>query len=365
MDFVTFGMFIIDEIHYQPPKPPNLNVMGGGGLYAALGARLFRPPPSSSKVGWVVHQGHDFPSHIRGTIDSWGTSCQIIETPERPTTRAWNRYEPDGYRSFKYMNEKVRIDENSLTVEQLMSKTYHLICSADRCIKLVQGIHAKREELTQARDINSRLREPIKHRPLFIWEPLPALCKPSECQNFLSALKYVDVVSPNLDEYCSLLDVSIDLDEPDAWTLLRQKCEAIIGLSSETSELAVVVRLGDKGCCITQSHRFLRLPAYYEPESADRVIDPTGGGNAFLGGFAIGVIQSAASSRGAQLEEAALYGTVAASFAIEQIGAPSQVESSVEGELWNGAKVESRLEEYRERIARDSDNIGNKERKET
>lgn len=233
MDFVTLGMFIIDEIHYQPPKQPDLNVMGGAGLYAALGARLFRPTPLSSKVGWVVHQGYDFPSHIKETIESWGTSCQFIQTPDRPTTRAWNRYEPNGYRSFKYLNDKVRVDENCLTAEQLMSKVYHFICSADRCIDLVRGIRDKRKKMTEANNTDDHSAKAMIKQPIFIWEPFPALCKPSELRGFLKAVKFVDIVSPNLDEFCSLLDIDIDLTN----LAVRHRCARNAGRS-----LSIVAR---------------------------------------------------------------------------------------------------------------------------
>ncbi|KAL8827991.1 MAG: hypothetical protein Q9170_006787 [Blastenia crenularia] len=351
MDLVTLAMFIIDEIHYQPPKQPDLNVMGGAGLYAVLGARLFRPSPSSSKIGWVIHQGHDFPAHIKETIDSWHTNCRFIDTPHRSTTRAWNRYEADGYRSFKYLNDKVRIDENSLTREQLTSKAYHLLCSASRCISLVEGINAKRKELLEANTTDGELVEALKHTPVFLWEPFPAHCKPSELSGFLAAMKFVDVVSPNLDEFCSLLGVQIDLAQSYGWLSLRQRCKEIVEHGGMSSETALVVRLSEKGCCVAQSNRFLRLPAYHDQDTASRVIDPTGGGNTFLGGFAIGMLQSAGSSRAARIEESALYGTVAASFAIEQLGVPTLKRSTSQGELWNGEKAELRLEEYRQRIA--------------
>ncbi|KAL8942782.1 MAG: hypothetical protein Q9216_001467 [Gyalolechia sp. 2 TL-2023] len=350
MDFVTLGMFIIDEIHYQPPKQSDTDVMGGAGLYAALGARLFRPSPSSSKVGWVVHQGHDFPLNIKETIDSWDTSCRFIETPDRSTTRAWNRYEQDGYRSFKYMNDKAQVDEDCLTAEQLMSKTYHLICSAERCINLVQGIKAKRKQMAEANDTNDHIKQALKDKPMFIWEPLPALCKPSEFGRFLEAVKVVDVVSPNLEEFCSLLGVKLDLAQASGWASLHQTCKEIVELRCEETDAVLVVRLGEKGCFVAQRDRHLRLPAYHEQDATSRVVDPTGGGNTFLGGFGIGAFQSAGSSCVARFEEAALYGTVAASFAIEQVGVPICERSSVQGELWNGEKVESRLEEYKQRV---------------
>ncbi|KAI4133595.1 MAG: hypothetical protein LQ338_000107 [Usnochroma carphineum] len=352
MDFVTIGMFIIDEIHYQPPTKSDFNVMGGAGLYAALGARLFRPPPLSFKVGWVIHQGYDFPPQIKATIDSWETSCRFIQTPDRPTTRAWNKYEPSGYRSFKYLNEKTRIDENCLTKEQLMSKSYHLICSADRCISVIQGIARKRRDLASADQSDERTTTAVIENPVFLWEPLPDLCKPSELEGFLKALKHVDVVSPNLEEFCNLLGIRIDLDKPSGWDLLRHKCAELIGPSIGNSEVALVVRLGEKGCFVAQPNRYVRLPAYHQQAAASRVVDPTGGGNSFLGGLAVGVLQSTGSSRAERLEEAAVYGAVAASFAIEQVGVPTLQRLESQKELWNGDEVERRLEKYRERLIR-------------
>lgn len=344
------GMFIIDEIHYPEPKKPDQDVMGGAGLYAALGARLFRPARSSRRVGWVVHQGHDFPPHIKKTIDSWGTSCQFISTPDRPTTRAWNAYEPDGYRSFRYLNEKIRVDEDCLTAEQLRSKTYHLICSAERCISVLQGIDRKRRELATADRMNEHTATALMEKPFFIWEPVPDLCKPSEFESFLEALKHVDVVSPNLDEFCNLLGISIDLERPSGWDLLRQKCAELVEPSTEESEVALVVRLGEKGCFFAQPKQNLILPAYHEQEAASQVVDPTGGGNTFLGGFALGVVESMRMDRGERLEEAAIYGVVAASFAIEQVGVPTLHRSMSYGEFWNGEKVEKRLKKYRKRV---------------
>ncbi|KAI4190630.1 MAG: hypothetical protein L6R41_000641 [Letrouitia leprolyta] len=350
MDLVTLGMFIIDEIHYQPPKQPDINAMGGGGLYAALGARLFRPPPSSLKVGWVVHRGHDFPLNMTEIIESWGTSCKFIETPHRSTTRAWNKYEQDGYRSFKYSNDKAQVDEGCLSAEQLMSKTYHLICSAERCVNLVQGIKAKRKQMTKANNTDDDAEPVPVDKPMFIWEPLPALCKPSEFPNFLDAVELVDVVSPNLDEFGSLLDVHFDLAQSGSWNLLTQKCREIVESTSETTETVLVVRLGERGCYVAQRGRYLRLPAYYKQNAASLVVDPTGGGNTFLGGFGIGLLQPDGKRSTDPFEEAALYGTVAASFAIEQVGVPALKRSSSLKEFWNGEQVEVRLERYRQRV---------------
>jgi bifunctional ADP-heptose synthase (sugar kinase/adenylyltransferase) len=85
-------------------------------------------------------------------------------------------------------------------------------------------------------------------------------------------------------------------------------------------------------------------PAFYVPGSGtSRLVDPTGAGNAFIGGFATGLQQNL------PLDKAAAYGNVAASFALEQIGLP---ELEVHGlvETWNGVKVQERLKEYSARL---------------
>ncbi|KAI6364509.1 hypothetical protein MCOR25_005640 [Pyricularia grisea] len=91
------------------------------------------------------------------------------------------------------------------------------------------------------------------------------------------------------------------------------------------------------------------LPAFFQPEdaAAGRIVDPTGGGNTFLGGLTV------ALGRGKAVEDAAVWASVAASFAIEQIGMPSLGVDSQGIETWNGVRVSTRLEEYSKRLGLD------------
>ena len=89
---------MIDEIDFGPGKAPAKDVIGGAGAYAALGARLFSPPPLSKSVGWIVDCGSDFPETIRSNINQWQTSCMMRDTPNRLTTRALNTYHGDEFR---------------------------------------------------------------------------------------------------------------------------------------------------------------------------------------------------------------------------------------------------------------------------
>lgn len=72
LDFVTLGMFIIDEVHFAPladgvapSRPHALDIAGGAGSYAAIGARIMSPDKAAAGIGWVVDAGHDFPPEVR------------------------------------------------------------------------------------------------------------------------------------------------------------------------------------------------------------------------------------------------------------------------------------------------------------
>lgn len=96
IDFCTLGMTIIDEIHFPPPRPPMTDVMGGAGIYAALGARIVTPTAKAKTVGLLVEAGSDFPAHLRETITDWGMSSSIRDTLWRKTTRCKITYDEHG-----------------------------------------------------------------------------------------------------------------------------------------------------------------------------------------------------------------------------------------------------------------------------
>lgn len=191
-------------------------------------------------------------------------------------------------------------------------------------------------------------------QPLFVWEPVPDLCIPDELNNCYEALQYVDVISPNHVELASFFGEDISLDDTK---LLGRLCNDLHTNGFRGSG-AVVVRTGKRGCYVAEGARDTALPAYYTPVddvgenslSSEKVVDPTGGGNAFLGGFCV------ALARGCQIEDlsivetAAVYGSVAASFAIEQVGMPKLGSSDDGTELWNGASAFARLHEFEQRV---------------
>jgi len=208
---------------------------------------------------------------------------------------------------------------------------------------------SKQEEITSQviELLKLRERHGMNKKPLIIWEPVPAACQPENLKSTLDACKLVDMFSPNHLEMTRLFTDKVPGDfRPEVLESYAQKfLDHSIGPGGQG---CVVIRAAEHGSLsASRTAGFIWSPAFYAPGSdTSRVIDPTGAGNAFIGGFATGLLQNLT------LDEAATYGNVAASFALEQIGTP-KFESNGHIETWNGVKVKERLEEYRARLKRD------------
>jgi sugar/nucleoside kinase (ribokinase family) len=109
-----------------------------------------------------------------------------------------------------------------------------------------------------------------------------------------------EVISPNLIELRHILNIdslgheadtefeSMRLTE-EAATLFRHQLQRA---SERDGRLipTVVVRAGKYGCYTLSAAWSGWTPAYWQQGEQDQVIDPTGGGNGFLGGFGAGMI---------------------------------------------------------------------------
>ena len=95
---------LLDDIYQQsPPKLLHSNVLGGAGIYATLGARIFREKDAygedgSKSIGMIVHEGCDFPVDAKAELESWHLSNVFVKTPQRLTTRGKNTYSRGGVR---------------------------------------------------------------------------------------------------------------------------------------------------------------------------------------------------------------------------------------------------------------------------
>jgi adenosine kinase len=94
--------------------------------------------------------------------------------------------------------------------------------------------------------------------------------------------------------------------------LMRQKTGVNEAALIEMADALVVTR-GEHGCTIFERSRTVHVPAV----APHRVVDPTGVGDAFRGGFMKGM------AHGAEYQVCARLGAVAATYALEHLGGQS------------------------------------------
>jgi len=191
-------------------------------------------------------------------------------------------------------------------------------------------------------NISSRRKEAgIKGKPMFLWEPVPGVCSPDDWEDCIEAMKVVDVISPNVNEAAGFLGRTIEEDsgfeifEVEVENMAQEYISCQIGANG-----AAVFRCGNHGCLVATKSLMKWLPAYHQTNK--KVVDPTGGGNAFCGGFCAGWIESKGD-----FITAAKYGNIAASFVIEQFGLP-RLEHINGTETWNGDTLNHRQHKYLE-----------------
>ncbi|RCK56081.1 Protein MAK32 [Candida viswanathii] len=311
----TLGMFIIDENRYLDGTntPPQTDIIGGAGPYAIIGSRIVCPTSLAHRISGIIDTGTDFPSLVRHEIDTWGTGHIFRTHADRLTTRGVNTYRHGGRREFAYLTPRLRIEAEDIATYPALrqSRTYHLICSVGRARALMDAL--KR----------------VNPDAVFIYEPLPDDCVAEKFGELKGVLRDVHVFSPNLDEGKSFLGWK-DSDG-DVGEIARRFTEFM-----EAENSGTVLRCGAEGCFIrTVNGMELLLPAYHQDQRD--VVDVTGGGNSFCGGFIMGFCLS-----NGDWTQAGIAGNISSGCIIEKLGMPE-----VSGDVFNGKTLKERLEVYR------------------
>ncbi|KAF8708180.1 pfkB family carbohydrate kinase, partial [Rhizoctonia solani] len=376
--FVSLGLFILDEfefldatgeptgkilptqvssIFHSKLRARETNVgrtitqVGGGGTYAAVGARIWLP---ASEIGQIVDRGFDFPAAVQRELDHYGPDMwHFRDQSENKTTRAVNRYTGE-LRDFEYLTPRIRLTPKDLAGTPLESpRQIHFVCSPTRAYQIMQDA-----DTYGVKD----------WKPFVIYEPIPFRCVPEELPALRQILHRVDILSPNAEEALGLL--SIDKAGAYDYSVIEYAAARLLsfGVGKDASG-HVIIRCGAMGAYAAKREggivRGWWTPAYWGPEDKGAVVDVTGkinhfghdgtptgtfvpgAGNAFLGGLSAGL-----SLTNRDVREAILYATVSAGYTIQQLGLP-RVEYKDSGtvELWNGDRPKERLAFLRYRCA--------------
>jgi sugar/nucleoside kinase (ribokinase family) len=180
-------------------------------------------------------------------------------------------------------------------------------------------------------------------------------------QNTLEVIKDYAIFSPNLLEMQSLLSLNPTLPATPNDVEVAARMFWDMSMRRNGASPIIVLRAGEMGSYTLDSDGpGLWVPAYWRKEEQDRVVDPTGGGNAFCGGLCAGLLLCDGDVRkGGRLHDyrhlladklaASVYASTAASFTIEQRGLP-RLRVSEGKELWNDEDPWDRLKRLAARM---------------
>ncbi|CAG8461554.1 13766_t:CDS:2 [Funneliformis caledonium] len=336
----SLSQCIINDIKL-PDGTFKQNVLGGGGVYATYGMRLWFSSPESQRIAYSFHAGYDFPISILQKLLSLNISLTQIWHSNLPSIRGLATFTSADQRVFVYQTPPIGTVPADLPSSYLNSKIFHFICSSNWASQHITEI--------------LRLRDKQLPPPTFVWEPVPNSTTKENLQSCVEAMKMVDVLSPNHEEAAALLGlISEEDEEVDRFLsedMLTYMADRFLSYQiGPHGNGCVVIRASYKGCLVATKEKKEIIPAYWttlrDGTKDHHVIDVTGAGNAFCGGFMAGLIRS-----NYDVFEAALFGSVSASFTVEQLGAPRLEFNQNGNEIWNsGDDPQERLQKLRQRV---------------
>jgi len=283
-----------------------LREMGGNALYAAVGARVW-----SNRVSLLARVGENYPTGWLDALKQHGLDTQGVRVvPGQQDMRTF----------FAYVDPGTRIDTDpafhfariGLPLPEDLSNYVHstpgqddpdhyepLAVQPDDWPRAFDGARALH---LSPISIRTQTHLPIRARQAGVAQitadPGERYMVPRLRSHIEGLLHHVDVFLPSEMEVRSLLG-NVDL-----W-------DAAIKFARHGPRI-VVIKAGDQGALVyeREAQRRTHVPSY-----PARVVDTTGAGDSFCGGFVVGLTETGDAIR------AAMYGTVSASFAIEGYGA--------------------------------------------
>jgi sugar/nucleoside kinase (ribokinase family) len=315
----TLGMFIIDDNQYHSlmNKAPEFDIIGGGASYTIIGARMVAGATLGKQIKGFIDKGNDFPEAVEKELRSWGTGMIFREDPTRLTTRGVNAYDEFDIRNFKLVTPRKRIEYEDISASHLLeSKSFHFCCAIERCGSIIDKINLATTSL-----------------PVYIFEPSPADCLLESWPGLPEVLAKVDIFTPNFDEACALLSIS----QAEKATTKVEDVAATFAKYLRLPNSGILIRCGANGCYVhTIDNYKFSVPAYHIDQA--KVIDVTGGGNSFCGGFVTGFLLT----KGDWII-GAIMGSLVSGCIIERLGMPIK---EVGCEKWNGQTMTQRLAEF-------------------
>lgn len=279
INYMTIGGITLDDTVFQYGKTI-FDAPGGNSIYSALGARIW-----SEGVGVVSRIGNDYPEANLRTLENGGVNVRGIQRVDFPGQHLWLLYEQNGCRQFVFHTTsgtpESEIDPvpGQIPTEYLDAKLAHLSAMGFETQHALATFLKKKHvdysyDVTQA----SLMMESSQYADNFATV---------NSKLFLPSIEEVEVVYG------------------------KQALIPLLAKIAQSGPKYLAVKMGTRGSVIydAQKKQAFRVPIY-----PVEVADPTGAGDAYCGGFMVGFCETG------DVIEAGLYGTISASYAIENVG---------------------------------------------
>lgn len=281
---VTFGVVALDNV--KTPHGEVRDALGGAATFASFAASFF------TDVGLVTVVGDDFPEEHLELLRSRNICLKGLE--RRGKTFRWHGYYEGDMNSAVTTNTKLGSfqDFNPILSEEYREAEYVFLAN------MHPGLQLK---------VTEQMRSPklIALDTMNYWIE-------NNLQELLEAIKRVDVLLVN-EEEARLLFRTRDFDR-------AAKLALDLGLK------AVVIKKGSEGASLFTGKGRMDIPAV----RLDKVMDPTGAGDSFAGGF-MGYLAKAGDLSGSSLRKAMEYATALASFTVQGFSLDSLKGLNLEG----------------------------------
>jgi sugar/nucleoside kinase (ribokinase family) len=274
VSLLVLGTVALDTV--KTPFGFRRHMLGGSAAHFSMAARLF------TKVNLVAVIGKDFPREYINFLDKKGIILTSLIRSDGATFKWSGEYKGDLNSALTLSTElgvlstfKPRISEEEKGIKHIF------LANVDPDIQRHLLTHMRAPELVALDSMNYW----IKHKRL----------------SLLRLLRQVDIYVANDQEARDLSGEG---------NLLK----AARYLYSRGPKM-VLIKKGEHGVLLYCPKFIFSIPAY----PTDKVVDPTGAGDTFAGGF-MGYLAKAKKINQAALKKAIAYGTIAASFNVEAFG---------------------------------------------
>ncbi|MAR21558.1 MAG: sugar kinase [Flavobacteriales bacterium] len=297
MSLLVVGTVAFDAI--ETPFAKTDKIIGGAATYICHSASFF-----SKNINLVSVVGEDFPNKAINSLKEKGVDVKGLQIKEGRKTFFW---------SGKY--------HNNMNSRDTLKTELNVLEDFD---PVVPKQYTKSEFLMLGNlmpSVQKRVLEQMQERPKLIVLDTMNFWMDNFMPDLKEALKNTDVLTINDDEARQL---------SGEYSLLIA-AKKILTMGPKY----LIIKKGEHGAILFGEDKMFYSPAVM----LENVIDPTGAGDSFAGGF-IGYLAKTKEITFDNMKKAVVYGTVLASFTVEKLGIESI--ENIEEE-----KVNKRLAEIR------------------